>query len=38
MASLFQSTKNTRYLAASDKRYLRSDVPDRLSIKEENCG
>ena len=36
MASLFQSTKNTRYLAASDKRYLRSDVPDRLSREEED--
>lgn len=36
MASLFQTTKNTRYLAASGKRYLRSDVPDKLSREEED--
>lgn len=34
MASLFESTKNTRYLLSDNKRYLRSDVPDRISSKE----
>lgn len=36
MASLFQSTKNTRYLPASNERYIRSDVPDQLSSKEKD--
>ena len=34
MASLFQSTKNTRWLPAKQGRFLRSDLPDRLSEDE----
>lgn len=35
-ASLFKTTKNTRYLLPENHRYIRSDVPDGLTSEEEN--
>lgn len=34
MGSLFNSTRNTRYLPESGSRYIRSDVPNRLTEEE----
>lgn len=34
MGSLFRSTRNTRFVPASDHRFIRSDVPDHLTEDE----
>lgn len=34
MSSLFQSTNNTRYVPGSNCRFIRSDVPDKLTDEE----
>ena len=34
MSSLFQSTYNTRYVPGSNYRFIRSDVPDKLTDEE----
>ena len=34
MGSLFASTRNTRFVPASDHRFIRSDVPTNLTANE----
>lgn len=34
MASLFSSTRNTRFVPFSDNRFIRSDVPTNLTVNE----